>query len=108
VLAGAMLAICIGVVSGAIIMLPARPCLSKANFDRIEMGMTREEVERILGQPTGQADRIDDGIAEVVWIGADDARARIEFANGVVRDMAFQESNETAWDKLRRWTRVVW
>jgi len=82
--------------------------LSKANFDKVEIGMSRSEVERILGQPIGQIDLIDEGITEVGWATADRTIARVRFAQGVVLDMSFQESTETVRDKLRRWTRVVW
>jgi hypothetical protein len=31
---------------------PLRPGVTKENFDRIQIGMTRDEVEAILGPPT--------------------------------------------------------
>jgi ribosomal protein L16/L10AE len=75
VLAGAALAICVAVVAGTIMMLPTRPGLSKANFDRVQMGKPRDEIERILGQPLGQVARIDEGMIDVVWKLATHTRA---------------------------------
>jgi outer membrane protein assembly factor BamE (lipoprotein component of BamABCDE complex) len=57
----AALAVCIAVGGGAILLLPERPCLNKANFDNVQIGMMRDEVERILGRPLGQEDRMDEG-----------------------------------------------
>ena len=45
----AVLAACVCVVWIVIAMLPPRPGVTKANFDRIEMGMALTEVERIFG-----------------------------------------------------------
>src|SRR5260370_20047910 len=42
----------IGVVIGVLALLPARQGVTKANFDRIEIGMTRPDVEAILGPPS--------------------------------------------------------
>ena len=35
-------------------LLPARPAVTKANFDRIEIGMTLSDVEAILGADRGR------------------------------------------------------
>jgi hypothetical protein len=45
-----LMAACVAVV--ALAFLPTRPGVTKENFDRIEVGMTRAEVEKIFG---GQA-----------------------------------------------------
>jgi hypothetical protein len=42
----------VGVTLGVLALLPARPGVTRENFDRIEIGMTRAEVEAILGPPT--------------------------------------------------------
>jgi hypothetical protein len=41
-----------GVVLFAVLLLPV-PCPTKANFDRLKLGMTEKEVEGILGGPGG-------------------------------------------------------
>lgn len=44
-----VMAACVGLVLGVLAMLPPSPGVTKANFDRIEIGMTMTEVEAILG-----------------------------------------------------------
>jgi hypothetical protein len=67
VLAVAAIAVCIAIVSGAAVLMPERPGLSRTNFDKVHIGMSRDDVEGILGRPLGQEDRIDEGIIVVVW-----------------------------------------
>jgi hypothetical protein len=50
VLAG-MLAACVCLTLAVLALLPPRPGVTSANFERIEDGMTQEEVEKILGGP---------------------------------------------------------
>jgi hypothetical protein len=42
----AVLPVTVAVVLGAVVMLPPRPGITKANFDRIQEGMTLAEVDR--------------------------------------------------------------
>jgi hypothetical protein len=46
-----LLAVGVCLTLAVLALLPPRPGVTKANFDRIEDGMTRQEVERILGGP---------------------------------------------------------
>jgi hypothetical protein len=46
-----LLAVGVCLTLAGLALLPPRPGVTQANFDRIEDGMTREEVERILGGP---------------------------------------------------------
>lgn len=48
---GLLVAAIAGVVLTVLALLPPRPGITKENFDRIEEGMTRPEVEAILGGP---------------------------------------------------------
>jgi hypothetical protein len=50
VLAG-ILAACVCLTLGVLALLPPRPGVTEANVERIEDGMTREEVEALLGGP---------------------------------------------------------
>jgi hypothetical protein len=50
-LLGLLLACIVGVVLVVLALLPPTPGITKENFDRIEVGMTRAEVEAILGGP---------------------------------------------------------
>jgi hypothetical protein len=48
-----ILAVCICLTLGVLAIMPPRPGVTKANFDRIEEGMTLPEVEAILGSDRG-------------------------------------------------------
>jgi hypothetical protein len=83
---------------GVLAMLPPRPGVTKANFDRIEKGMTLSEVEQLLGRP-----------GTYTWGGyywrADGATALVEFNfNGdSAGQKSWQDSRESTLDKIRRW-----
>jgi hypothetical protein len=51
-IAGAIAAV-VGLTLGVLALLPPKPGITKENFDRIEIGMTYDEVVAILGPPTG-------------------------------------------------------
>jgi len=51
IIAAATIAACIGLAFVIPALRPWRPGVTKENFDRIEIGMTRTEVEAILGSP---------------------------------------------------------
>jgi len=55
VIAAALLALCIGVALGTFALLPPRPGVTKANFDRIEIGMTEAQLEALLGRKSAQS-----------------------------------------------------
>lgn len=46
----AVLPLTIAVILGVLALLPPRPGVTKANFDRIEMGMKKAEVERFFAK----------------------------------------------------------
>jgi hypothetical protein len=97
-ISAAVLAACVCIVFGVLAMLPASS-VNKENFDRIQDGMTQEEVKAILGEPrpypiAGISFWICDGGAEL-YIAFDDQKN--------VKDKLFVPSNETLTDKLRRW-----
>jgi hypothetical protein len=48
---GLLVACVVGVVLVVLALLPPRPGVTKQNFDRIEVGMARAEVEAIFGGP---------------------------------------------------------
>jgi hypothetical protein len=58
VLAG-MLVACVCLTLAVLALLPPRPGVTPANFERIEDGMTHEEVEKILGGPGVEIDRLE-------------------------------------------------
>jgi hypothetical protein len=47
-------ALCVCITLGVLALLPPRPGITKANFDRIEVGMTVAEVDKLLGPPSTQ------------------------------------------------------
>ena len=100
-LSAAVLAASVCIALGVLSLLPPRPGVTKANFDRIEVGMTLAEVEAILGEP--HPVRIDQGLQ---WYG-DRIEIYVEFAgrNTATRKV-FAGSAETILDKLLRWLRI--
>jgi hypothetical protein len=89
-------------------MMPARPGVTKANFDRIEVGMSQAAVSEIFGKEFSLFSGLAGGTkhdfyARVYWFHEDCASAKIEFHNDSVVVMTWTESTETIPDKLRRW-----
>jgi hypothetical protein len=110
-------------------MLPPRPGVTKANFDRIEKGMTRAEVEEIFGgkgttwetfwmrsdadihKEMTKAEMHEMFVREgkgwqrfiMRWGEDDGAQAGILIQNDCVVAKQWFDSNETFLDKVRRW-----
>ena len=89
----AILAACAPLVLAVLAILPPRPGISKANFDRITVGMSKAEIQEILGgaasitSPGGKTytqlagihgNRTPDGLLHQVW-GGDTGVAIIAF-----------------------------
>ena len=92
----------VAVTLGVLAMLPPSPGVTKANFDRIEIGMTRAEVEEIFGRK-GVDNRERD---RAVWFsGANDVVTDtvVWFKEDCVVGKVWHDSNETITDKIRRW-----
>jgi hypothetical protein len=100
---------------GVLALLPPCPGVTKANFDRIQKGMTKGEVEGIFG---GKGEIVANGMvwsAEegnfvfnprrigCCWSADDGSRAVIEFSDDCVDLKDWRGSNDTMLDKLRRW-----
>ena len=96
----------VGLVLGVLAMLPPRIGVTKANFDRIEIGMTRTEVGKILGSLGSDKDSrffFAEHKLLVRWEG-DWVRMDAVFENGVVCDKSFyNEPLETFGEKMRYW-----
>src|SRR4051812_43890503 len=104
VLGAVTLVVC--VVLGVLATLPARPgVVSKANFDRIEKGMTSQEVAQLLGGPGRPFDTCHKDIVIAIWSAHDGTVIWVQFhpSNGTVTGRRFVESQQTALAKLRRW-----
>jgi hypothetical protein len=69
----------------------SRARVTQENFDRIEKGMTFEEVKTILGEPADSAS-VDIGVfsgGTSTWKGKDGSTVMIQFANGKVKAKQF-------------------
>ena len=91
----------------AIAMLPPRPGVTKANFDSIEIGMTKEDVTGILGENvTGPWKIMAVNHTYFSWWGTEGkrpAQANIFFDDDRVIDKWWFPSNETIAEKFQRW-----
>ncbi len=102
----ATMAIAGGLAAAIPALQPPQPGVMKANFDRIENGMTVDEVEGLFGGPTWSCrirGNLDMAPVTSVWTGHDGATADISFFKGVVSEKRWTKSTETISDKLRRW-----
>jgi hypothetical protein len=81
-------------------MLPAKPGVTKANFDRIEDGMTLAEVEDIFGLERDVAAVKERAIA---WEVGDGPWAVVQLLDGRVAGKRWDSSNETVFGKISRW-----
>jgi hypothetical protein len=85
-------------------MLPPGPCVTKANCERIEHGMTLAQVEEVFGRLAEvEGDFGGEGPAIFIWWNDDGSVARISFLKGGVDSKIWFDSNETIPDKIRRW-----
>jgi hypothetical protein len=104
----ALLACAVGLVVGS---LPPRPGVTQANFDRIAIGMSRADVEKLFGGPrpeksTGymtSSNRVGEG-----WHTAGGDTVIIVFdpwQHDRVMEKEWRPSQESLLDRLRRWLR---
>lgn len=99
------------VVLGVLSILPSRPGVTKANFDRIQVGMTRAQVEEIFGRE-GKRNRvwmrgIENTMFFVIqdeWVAEDSSAALVAFSfpDDYVIETEWHDSTETILDKIRR------
>jgi hypothetical protein len=89
-------------------MLPPRPGVTKANFDRIEKEMTRVEVEEIFGKPSTYRFAFGSGTGTryiELWRNVDGSYASISTQGDVIHSVHWHDSIETITEKLRRWSK---
>jgi hypothetical protein len=116
VLAG-MLAACVCLTLAVLAMLPPRPGVTRANFERIQDGMTRAEVEKMLGGqgpdspllgPLDMNMKTSGPVTELLWVHPDRTTfVAVDFDgdNRVVRKY-WEESPPTFLEKLKRLLRL--
>jgi len=84
-----------------------RPGITKANFDRVEDGMTVANVEAIFGESAsafGWVCHSGSRISKFAeWQGRDGAIAGVVFVKDVVTMKAWTASTESFAGKIRRW-----
>ena len=98
---------CAAIVAYAV--LPPRPGVTKANFDRIKLGMTKAEVSAIMGKlGYSEPERMSDLWCEM-WQHAGLGHAcEIYYLNDSVEEMHWTDSKETASEWLLRWANRLW
>ena len=104
----ASLPLTIAMALGILAMLPPTPGVTKTNYDRIEMRMTKAEVEAIFGGPTDvktftTADEITTITHDWFQLDQGKAVAHIAFKDGLVVEKQWDSVPESVLDKIRRW-----
>lgn len=99
----ASLPLSLAVAIGVLAMLPPRPGVTKANFDRIQEGMSRAEVEEIFGQEGVVVSSREGKHKAVRWLAEDGSTAGVLFVEDWLLDKDWHDSNEAILDKIRRW-----
>jgi hypothetical protein len=103
----AVLPLTVAVMFGVLVMLPPHPGVTKANFDRIEKGMTAREVEMNFDRIHDRMTTLDEflGRARDIrhWKAHDGSSAFVEFQDDCVYSKKWINSNESYLDKIRRW-----
>ena len=85
-------------------IMPARAGVTKANFGRINLGMTRAEVATILGTPVYGYQECELAPWVDYWNHDDGKDACVvEYFEGGVVDQHWLRDRETMVEKIRRW-----
>jgi hypothetical protein len=101
---GGFLAACVCLPLGVVTVMPDDgPGVTKANFNRIEKGMTKAEVEKIIGKDSTPIGGWGIHTALECWPSNDGATACIYFENERVTDMRWFDSPHSFLVKIRRW-----
>ena len=105
-LSTAALAVLACVVLLVLAMLPPRPGVTKANFDRIKVGMTEDDVARILGRradlSTPVSSTLPNTIRRAHWQGDGETKVSVTFYDEAAMGRTW-ESPETFLEKIQRW-----
>jgi hypothetical protein len=106
-LSAGIFAVVIGVALGVFAVLPPRGGVTKTNFDRVEIGMKKVEVEAIFGEQGLAVESNQPQDFLFYWRGDDGATATVVFFDGAVIQVFWADSTETISDKLRRWLHLA-
>lgn len=95
---------CVGVALAVTAMLPPTPGVTKANLDRIEIGMTVDEVNAILGPPEWHGETNNPNLC-ICWVG-NDGRGSVYFdTSGRISSKTWDEREQSILERISRW---VW
>jgi hypothetical protein len=85
--------------------LPPTPGITQTNFDRIEKGITKEEVEAILGEPAfSRVKTRTPGNVVHMWKSPSGSLATVAFSeDGKVIRKSWPADDESIFRKFRRW-----
>ena len=87
-----------------LVMLPPRQGITKGNFERIEIGMTMEEVKEIFA-PAEPFDTTPVNLGEPAvwqcWKGNDRSMALVRYVDGLVVLTEWEGPNDIILDKIR-------
>src|SRR5262245_55940717 len=86
-------------------LLPSGPGITKANFDHVEKGMDRAEVEKLFKGTGTQAcaPACGNSCTSFQWTADDRACASISFVDSKVHEKRWTPSTETYPEKVCRW-----
>jgi hypothetical protein len=110
--------VCVGVGLAKLLTPDQRPSVTKANFDNLLEGMSKEQVEALLGEnnrTTFYGGSLHGGGGVQSWRADDGARVDIFFTVQYLDDrpewkasssMTWTDSTETTWQRIRRWLRI--
>jgi len=88
-----------GITAGVVLVHSGQSKITKANFDKVQIGMTAEEVEQILGEPTQRAWDLPGENSANLWL-CDVTEIMVYFdADHRVSNKDFTRG--TTWDYLR-------
>jgi hypothetical protein len=83
--------------------------VSNTLFDRIELGMTLQEVQDAVGTPTGEVPLSNLHTHAFAWMNPDGSGFTVMFDHGGgVCEKTWHDSTETIGERLRRWVRWPW
>ena len=90
----------IALMVGVLAMLTTRSNVTKANFERIQEGMTRPEVEQVFGMAGISQSSKEDALT--AWEADDGSVAYVRFLDGCVVRKSWHDSELTFFQKIRR------
>jgi hypothetical protein len=97
-ISAAVLAACVGLALGVLAMLlPPQPGVTKANFDRLEYGMSKATVVEIFGREPAHLPGAGKRDSDQVYLMSrdDGAFVMMIFADGALTEMFWTDSSET-------------